>query len=221
MATINFTLDTFYGEATDSIATVDVALCNYGSQVARIPGTALLADVTIKGVTPSTPPATFSFEVAGNDVIQPAGTYYTVTVRDGNGDIIQCNAYIFLDANTYNLNTEQPFDPSLPVPPLPPKIYNQLVTFPYQASVSADLSAATAFLFELAGDMTVTFTNVTPGNLYTFIVQQDATGDHKLTWANAVLNATAVNQLPNGMTIQTFVASADENLYPVGAGTYA
>jgi hypothetical protein len=225
MATITGTLATFFESSnapdTDSIASIDIALCNYGSQVARADGTVMLADVTLKGLAVETD-GTFSIELAGNDVIEPAGTYYTFTVKDGNGDTIQTNAYIFLDADTYDLNTEQPFDPSLPVPPLPPLIFDQLVDFAYQPTIGVDLdNNRTAFIFQLAGDMVVNFfIKGPPGNLYTLMVQQDATGGHQLTWADTVQNATPIDQDPNGLTAQTFISNTDGNLYPVGAGTY-
>jgi hypothetical protein len=225
MATITGTLSTFFEATdtpdTDSIATIDIALCNYGSQVARAKGTTLLADVTLKGLSVSATDGTFDIELAGNDVIYPTGTYYTFTVKDGNGDIIQCNAYFFLDANNYDLNMEQPFDPSQPASPLPPLIISQLVTFAYQPNINVDATTGLAFQFNLTGDTEVTFAvPPVPGNLYTLIVQQDAAGGHQLLWNGTVLNATFINQAPNGLTIQTFVALADGNLYAAAPGTY-
>jgi hypothetical protein len=220
MATITGKLETFYGEGdVDGIATLDVALCNYGSQVPRSQD-AMLADVTIKGLTADETTNAFSFEVDGNDVIEPAGTYYTVTVKDGNGDIIQTNAYIFLDANDYDLGTAQPFDPTLPVPPLPPLIYNQLVTVPYQPNIGLDASTATAFLFPCSGSEGVTIDNAVAGNLYTFIIEMDNVGGHNFYFAANVHNAAQPNQDPNGITVQTFVCDTDGSLYPIGAGTY-
>jgi hypothetical protein len=59
-----------------------------------------------------------------------------------------------------------------------------------------------------------------PGNLYTFIINQDSAGGHLFVWPDNALNGTIVNPTPNSMTIQTFIADATGTLYAAAPGTY-
>ena len=196
---------------------LDVALCGYGGQVPRGP----------QGILPNAENSVtiddqgqYSFEVAGNDIITPAGTYYTVTVRNANGDIVQVNAYVFADSQAYDLNIAIPFDPSQQPPPqIPPLINSELLIVPYDPAAEFPGDVYTAWQITLTGDCAPTFTDLIEGNLYTVIIIQDGVGGHQWLWPANVLNATGVDQFPNSITIQTFVASAG-NLYPIGPATY-
>jgi hypothetical protein len=199
--------------------TVEVALCGYGSQVPRMNNATLgarLTDATI----PVADDGTFSFGVTANELIQPAGTYYTITIRDANGDIAQVNAYRFADGQTYDLNSTEPYDPSQQPPVnLPFLILNQLLIVPYDPAAVFRGDAYTAWQITLTGDCSPSFTNLVDGNLYTVIVIQDAAGMHPFNWPANVKNAVYVNPTPYAITIQTFVADGN-TLYPIGAGTY-
>src|SRR5215472_7984840 len=115
MCTITGTLQSIVDEQANQ-GTVEVALCNYGAQVPRIDGAGLGALITDRSPAVADD-GSFSFTVEGNDHILPANTYYTVTVKDDNGDIVQCNAYQFTEGSDYDLNETEPFDPSDAPPP--------------------------------------------------------------------------------------------------------
>lgn len=201
--------------------TLEIALCGYGSQVPRIPSEASIALITSSvQANPVTDPNAGSFEFAlfSNYIIQPPGTYYTITVRDANGDIAQINAYEF-DPGEYELFNLTPFDPNLPPPPLPTPVTDQLLEVPYSETPDFPGDTYTSWMITLAGDASATFTNLVDGNLYTIIIVQDATGNHNFDWPDNVFNSTAIDNDPNSMTIQTFVAVSEE-LYPIGAGTF-
>jgi hypothetical protein len=225
-AHIHGTLKSFFADKVDALATLEVALCNYGAQVARItPGTdapGLLADVTLKEFAPDTTTAEFSIDVTGNDLIEPAGTYYTFTIKDGNGDTIQVNAYAFVDGLGYDLNTLQPFDPSLPLMPLPPLLVNEMLTVADADTMSFDGTDFTTFKTTLHSDVLhATWTNMIPGNLYTFIILEDGTGGWQFNWGSTIHNGTMINHAPNGQTVQTFVADVDGQLYAISGGAYS
>src|SRR5436309_6811512 len=112
---------------------IDFMLCGYGSRFPKEQGTGIFCDVQKKKVKPAAD-GTFTVNLISNDQIAPSGTYYTATTRNANGDAVQCNAYLFLGAQTYNLNQIDPFDPSQPAPPLPPLIINQLLVVPFSAT---------------------------------------------------------------------------------------
>jgi hypothetical protein len=128
---------------TQIVGGVELQLCGYGSQVPRVQGTALIARLTsLATEIPVASNGSFSFIVPGNDEVAPAGTYYTVTIRDENGDIAQVNAYRFLTTGSpYNLNSSVPYNPNQPPPPLPPLITNLLLIVPWSPTPKTPLEA--------------------------------------------------------------------------------
>lgn len=204
---------------------VEVMLCGYGSRVPRVNGKALVAKIQVAITTQSD--GTFSFTVDPNDTISPAGTYYTVTVKDANGDAAQINAYRFLsDPDTYDLNLIEPYDPNQPPPPLPPLLMNMLQIVPGVTDAHFDGAVYTAWKVTLYQDIPGAYlSNLIPGNLYTFIIVQDATGHHKFDWPHGpapygLHNPTVVDPEPNATTIQTFACDESFNLWPIGPATY-
>jgi hypothetical protein len=200
---------------------VEIALCGYGNQVPRANGQALISKPFATDTAGSD--GTFTQELTGNDEIAPAGTYYTVTVKDKNGDIVQVNAYLFLGDTTYDLDVTDPFDPSQPTPPLPPLIINQLLILPFSATPDFPGDQYLSWAITLTGDVTSSsLSGIAMGNLYTFVIQQDSTGNRIFTWPLGVQNAMAVDPAPNSISIQTFIALASGigPLLPIGPGTY-
>lgn len=220
MPTVTGTLETILGSEAE-LGSVEVALCGFGSRVPRMSGSALAARITDEDVTVADD-GTFSFDVTGNDQIAPPGTYYTVTVKDDNGDIIQVNAYVFFSTTSnYDLNSIDPFDPSQGPPALPPLILNLLLVIPASDTMTFDGTDFTTFQTTLTMNVTSpAIANMKPGNLYTFIIIQDGTGGHTFTWPPGVYNAAPIDSAPNSITIQTFVANGFGNLYAIGPGTY-
>jgi hypothetical protein len=198
---------------------VDVMLCGYGSQVPRVNGQSLVARITTTGLTAAAD-GTFEFECAGNDVIVPAGTYYTVTIRDENGDIAQVNAYRFIGSGSYDLTLTDPYDPNQPPPPLPPLITNLLLVVPWSATPDFPGDTYTTFRITLDGDVTSsTASGTVQGNLYTYIIFQDGVGGHLFTWPLNFINAGPVNPNPGGLTVQTFVMGLS-SLAAIGPATW-
>lgn len=199
-------------------ATIDVSLCGYAF-VPRVQNSFLVGRATEKEIEVDGSTGAFQFTVPGNDTIIPAGTYYTVTVRDENGDVIQVNAYVFLGGSNYDLDNIDPYDPTQPPAPLPPQILNLLLVVPYDPNAQFPGDQFTSWQITLAGDCSPSFVNLVNGNLYTIIILQDGAGHHAFNWPSNVHNASSVYPIPNGRTIQTFVA-VDGNLYPIGVGTW-
>ena len=220
MATITGNLEGIVDNAVEE-GSVTIALCGYGSQVPRANGVAVFGSVTSEDIEVDGD-GDFEAEVVGNDEIVPAGTYYTVTVKDANGDVVQCNAYLLLGDNTYDLNVTDPFDPTQPMPPLPPLIINQLLIIAFSPTPNFPGDQYTAWGLTLNGNVTSsTMSGTVAGNLYTFIITQDATGGWAFVWPTAVINATPVNPIPRSITIQTFVCFANNGpLLPIGPATY-
>jgi len=208
------------------VPTIDFQLCGYGGQTPRAINQGAevgsLAQIERKGVRITEAGSVFRVNLVGNDEIEPPGTYYTATVRNGNGDAVQCNAYVFNDSHgEYDLDFTPPYDPSTPPPPLAALIADYLQHVAYSANPEFDAAHYLAFQIVLTGPVLGgNVTGVVTGNLYTFIINQDDVGGHLFVWPPQVHNAVPVNQDPNSLTQQTFVADSDGNLYPIGAGTY-
>lgn len=119
--TLTFTLVDFEGNELGSAtqpAWLRVALCNFGSNLPRIPGTAVIgevsswfADIPYFG-TPGT------IDLWGNDQITPSGTYYSIAVLDTNKNVVQTQLYVFTGTTTVDLSSATPFNPPNP-PGLP------------------------------------------------------------------------------------------------------
>ena len=62
--------------------------------------------------------------------------------------------------------------------------------------------------------------NVSPGFLYVFIVKQDHTGGHAIQWGSNIRNASAINPLPFGVTVQCFIADTGGILKSNVPGTW-
>lgn len=110
---VTATLQDFASDA--DVGALIVTLCNFGSQVPRVAGTALVVDAG-----PTEYPAASNGQVTvnlwGNDVITPSGTYYCIAVANENGDMLQVNLYQFTGAGPFDLSTTPPIDPHIGVP---------------------------------------------------------------------------------------------------------
>jgi hypothetical protein len=103
--TLTAKLDDLAGAVAGSAANpakLLIALCGFGLSLPRIVGTANLAKIGPYQL-PDTG-AGISVLLWGNDVISPADTFYTITVLDGEGNVVQCGAYRFTGAETIDLS---------------------------------------------------------------------------------------------------------------------
>lgn len=61
--------------------------------------------------------------------------------------------------------------------------------------------------------------NASPGQLYVFILKQNAAGKHRIAWGGQVLNATAIDPQPNSVTVQKCVGQPGGILQATIPGT--
>lgn len=213
-------------ESAQPNGTVEFMLCGYGAQYPQGRGqgsdAGSFCNVTLSAIAGG-PGGSFDVAIVGNDVIVPPGTYYAVTLKNANGDAVQCNAYVFLESHgPYDLGNTDPFDPALPMPPLPPLIYNQLLIIPPSATPNFPGDQYTAWGLNMTQDVTSsTVSGIIQGNLYTFIITQGGGGSWKFKWPSLVLDPMPVNPTPGGVTTQTFVAIANGGpLIPIAPGAW-
>jgi hypothetical protein len=106
------TLDDLLGNAagtTANPARLQIALCGFGLELPRIAGTSMLAKIGPFEV--SSIGAAIAETLWGNDQITPAGTYYAISVIDGEGNIVQCAPYRFTGTQTIDLSNAIPLLP--------------------------------------------------------------------------------------------------------------
>ena len=103
------TLQDFTGSLVGSAgnpARLRIALCGYGAAVPRIAGTATICKPGPMDIVSAT--GGISIALWGNDVITPSGTYYSITVLDGDENIVQCGMYQFTGTLTIDLSQATP-----------------------------------------------------------------------------------------------------------------
>jgi hypothetical protein len=220
MITLTGTLKDIFSN-NDQGASVAIQLVGYGSQVPRIAGTAMLAKTApLQIVVPAN--GQFSQTIYGNDQITPLvgpyngfGTYYVVQVLDEFGNVIQANAYSLTGSGSQDISAMTPLA-LLPPSVMSPAIFGALVAIAYSATPVFPAALGTTFDITLTGNVTSsTMTNVNPGSIYTFIIVQDATGNRTFAWPANVKNAEAIAPAANAISVQSFVARANGNLYPI------
>jgi hypothetical protein len=66
-------------------------------------------------------------------------------------------------------------------------------------------------------------TNISPGQLYTFVFTQDGVGGHTVNWPVNCVNAAPINTTPNAKTVQNFIGNTGAvllaNISPTGSVT--
>lgn len=85
------------------------------------------------------------------------------------------------------------------------------------ATISVDLSAGNVFEVTLGGNRTIDFVNAIPGEHFTMIIKQDATGSRTLTWdsANDWAGGTAptLSTGANAVDVLTFMVDSSGNIH--------
>jgi hypothetical protein len=113
--TLTATLEDFTSAAAGSTANpalLRISLCGFGAQIPCVAGTAVIARPGPFDIYSTGSP--ISQTIFGNDVITPAGTFYTIEVIDGDGNVVQCDAYIFNGTQTIDLSNATPILPGQP-----------------------------------------------------------------------------------------------------------
>lgn len=158
LVTLTCNLDDLSGAAagtTSNPARLRIALAGYGQIMPTVQGTAMIAKVGPYDVLSSGGPVTV--QLWANDQINPTGTYYSISVVDGNGNTVQSGIYIFpaggnplgVDLSSYT----QVADPGGPVGPLGPA---------GPPGPPATMAAGTATVLPAGNQPTVSVTGLNP-----------------------------------------------------------
>jgi hypothetical protein len=221
MLTVNGTAKDILAQNVQN-AQIRIQLCNFGNYTPRVAGTALLARTAPIEVNTAAD-GTFAVNLYGNDVITPGGTYYTFVFLDNRKNVVQVNAYQFVDGvNVADLSLVTPYNPSVVVS-AGMTVSGVLVTVPYASPLAlsgtygSPPSSLVTFDITLTGNVALsTLDTVVAGAIYTFIIVEDGVGGHTFSWPANVVHADAIDTTANAINIQSFVARADGNLYPIG-----
>ena len=115
--TLTATLEDFTGALVSSPGNqgkLRIALCGYGPVIPVVAATAIIAKPGPFDILSTA--GVISIKLWGNDVITPAGTYYSIMVLDGDDNVVQCGMYQFSGTATIDLSSASPI---VPTPPLP------------------------------------------------------------------------------------------------------
>lgn len=103
--------------STASPAVLRIALAGFGLVLPCIVGTSNLAQVGPEDFYDTG--SGISTTLWGNDVINPLGTYYAITILDGDGNILQTGAYQFSGNETIDLSSAPQIVPTNSIAYLP------------------------------------------------------------------------------------------------------
>lgn len=106
--TLTANLETILAGA-ETAGYLEITLCGYGPVIPSVPGTCLLADGGVpQRIGPQQGSTPLSILLYGNDVIQPAGTFYSIAVLDQNQNIVQANNYSLTGSGSQDLSSLTP-----------------------------------------------------------------------------------------------------------------
>lgn len=223
---INFTitLEDLTGAAIGAVgnpALVEIALANFGPNLPRVPGTTIIGRVgpwSQKFLYTGNP---ITVTLWGNDVIEPVGTYYVITIYDDKNNILQSGAYVFTGTiSGVDFSSFTPIFPSASS-----SVMGAEVAVPFSASPTfnaALVNGPVEFWITLTGNVTSSFLLANyAGQIVIFRFQQDAIGGHSFAWPSNVLNHGVVDPAANSVTSQAFYIASNGNAYPIGPQTYS
>lgn len=220
--TLTATLDDITGAAAGSIANparLVIDLCNYGLDLPRIAGTAMLVKIHQEFTSTG---GELTIPLWGNDVIDPGPdvTYYAITLIDGDGNEVQTGCYQFDGSGSVDLSDATQI---FPVPPTPPDPLPRVLTVTsaagaatFDASQGSQISLT--FVITLTEDTTATFIDLVKGVPYFVVIFQDATGGWLFNWPGNVLQGMFVNGLAEGRSQQPFIGNANGAMCALSGG---
>lgn len=95
------------------------------------------------------------------------------------------------------------------------------LTFDSNEALLFDGLAAVCWFINLSTEVTASrATNISPGQLYTFVITQDDIGAHTFTWPPNCINAMMVDPTPNATTAQNFIGQTGGMLLANLPGTW-
>lgn len=218
---LSATLVSILAEAVE-LGTVDVQLCGYGKDVPRIAATAIFADTVPVGLVPDAN-GIVTTTVWNNAAITPMNTYYMVTVKDANGDVIQVAAYRFAADGSFNLSNLNPIDPDFQTPPTPtptPIPEDLIVYVAFEVDALFDGALGDTFEMTLLADSAIRLANMEPGKAYWFIWIQNV-NPTTITFPANMINATQPSATNGSVNTQEFICGSDGKLRPASQAIYS
>jgi hypothetical protein len=233
-ATIIANMLTLLG-AADPGSSMTIQLAGYGSQVPRVAGSGLLVRTRpIPLIAPGS--GLIQETIWNNAVITPQGTYYTMTFSDEAGNVIQLNAYQFLQDGSYDLSNTPIYNPFPPLPPPPadavlknpPGGTTQTVAGALRATFLMELnepvivnpatalfdgSQGNSFKISLTQSVNAVFQNMQGKSLVSVrIVQAAAGGPFLFNWPANVRNGGEINPTNGSRNTQLLIPDTDGSL---------
>lgn len=90
-----------------------------------------------------------------------------------------------------------------------------IVLVPYATSITFDANLGSGFDLTLTGNVSAsTLINQAPGDIFTFIIAQDATGGRTFAWPPSLVGTAPICPLPNSVTVQQFIVRVAGQIVP-------
>lgn len=219
--TLTATLQDFEGNP-DSGAGLLITLCGYGQALPKIAGTSMLAKIGPLFVLASA--GTISIPIWGNDVITPAGTYYSIATVDDKKNVVQAGIYQFTGSGTVDLSNAPQLDLQ-PLPPTPPTPGNGTYVIVPTSTTPVfvpQTEQVVTYDFTLTANVTAsTATGFSQGQVVIFLLRIQTPGPYTFAWPGTVKNAPAVNTIAGSVSSFVFVVDSAGNLYPLSGGVWS
>jgi hypothetical protein len=92
---------------------------------------------------------------------------------------------------------------------------------PAEQTVLLDASQYETFVIDFAASIqNLRIKNISPGQLYVFVLRQDADGGHGIAWGNSCHNGAMLDQAPRAVTVQSFIGTTGGILYAIPPATW-
>jgi hypothetical protein len=218
--TLTATLQSIEG-AADAGSALLITLCGFGQELPHIAGTSMLAKIKQFVLATS---GTISIPIWGNDVISPAGTYYSVAVLDDAKNVVQSGIYQFTGSGTIDLsNAPQLYLQPLPPPPVVPTDAIYVIVASSSTPVFSPTTAqVTTYDFTLTSNVTgSTASGFQEGQIVVFILRVAAPGGYTFAWPGTIKNPPAVNTVAGSVSTFAFVVDQNSNFYPLSGGVWS
>jgi hypothetical protein len=132
---------------------------------------------------------------------------------------VQTNAYQFMANGTFDLSAVGIYTPNVPPSPPAPQPGSLYVVVPYDVNPVFDAlntEGIITFDITLTGNVVApTMEHLTPGQLVSFIIRQDAFGAHTFLWPGSVYGGSVIDAGAGSINRQLFVVDIAGNLYNI------
>lgn len=212
--TLTATLQDILGQV-DPNALIRITLAGYGSATPRVVGSAMVSRATQEVVLTN---GSVSTRLWGNDVINPAGTFYCIQVVDSENTVVQSGNYQIIGGGSQDLSNLTPYTPPSPGEPV-----SKALIYQVEPGAIAVFDGNLGFGFELFLNQNTTgvFQNQSGNSLIPVSIIQPENEAFEFAWPSNVKDAGQISPVPGKRSSLLLAPGSNGNLYAVSTIQYA